>query len=376
MKAWTKLGKSMNANSRWAFGILLAVVLWFVSGLVLKSEPKVPGEGDAPAAEGDVSGTMPRASVAVQPLAAQPYNRVLTLNGASEALVRATVSAQTAGRVDSVRVVRGDTVAKGQILLTLDPANRGSDVRAAQAEVAKATKLAESARELATAGYFSATQLAEREAQLASAKEMLARASTDMAYTQVKAPVDGVVEDTPVVVGDFVSVGTAVARVVQRDEILVVAHAGQNQRGDVPVGASATVVLANGEEVPATVRFVATDADATTRTYRVEAAVDGKAYPVPTGMTAALHIPLGEQRAYRVSHSTLVLGDEGSVAVVLATQDDQGQRAARVTPVTILSDDGQGVWVGGISSTGTLSVVVRGQAGLADGTLLPQETKE
>ena len=377
-----KLWKNMNATSKWAFGIFAALVLWFASGLVFKSAPKVPGAEMDAAANTEVSGTVALPSVAVEAVAPQEYARVLVLNGSSEALVRATVSAQTAGRVNGVRVVRGDRVTKGQILVTLDPANRGSDVRAAQAELEKANQLAASARELAEAGYFSSTQLAEREAQLASAKEMLARASQDMAYTQVKAPVDGIVEDTPVVVGDFVSVGTPVARVVQRDEILIVAYAGQAQLGDVPVGASATVVLANGETVPAVVRFVATDADPATRTYRVEAVVDGEAHPIPTGMTAALRVPLDAHPAYRVSHSALVLGDTGEVALMQAVADvssSNSGRVARLLPVRILSDDGAGVWLAPAADTetapdlGTLQVVVRGQAGMGDGAALPPE---
>ncbi|PIZ30577.1 MAG: hypothetical protein COY40_04215, partial [Alphaproteobacteria bacterium CG_4_10_14_0_8_um_filter_53_9] len=189
-----KFWNGLAPNTKWAIVIFGALILWFVSGIVFKG-------GDTPPETGTVKDSVAR--VAVRDVAAVRFVPVLSLSARTEAVNKARVSAQTSGRIARMAVVRGDTVSKGQTLVVLDPAARPSNVRSAAADVAKALGLAEAGRELAKDGYVAATTLAAREAELLAARERLALAKQDLAYATIVSPLDGVVEDTPVVVGDF-----------------------------------------------------------------------------------------------------------------------------------------------------------------------------
>lgn len=350
-----KFWNNLQPNSKWALGIFGLMVVWFASSFVW-------GGKDAPPEEVDDSGVP---TVAVRKVASHSFTPTLQLTAQTEAADKATVAAQTEGRVKRVPVVRGDRVKAGDVLVQLDPATRQSNVRSAEANLLKNQKLVEAGRELAKDGYLAQTTLAGREADYLAAREQLALAKQDLGYANITSPIDGVVEDTPVVAGDFVQVGGPVATVVRRDEVLVVAHVGQEQRAAVAVGSEVTVKLVSGEEAPATVRFVATDADPTTRTYRVEAVVTASDAPLPTGMTATMNVPLAAVAAVEVSHSALILNDAGRVALMTVTQGTSGTVATR-REVGLLADTPSGVILSGMPS-GTSWVIVRGQNGVADG---------
>ncbi|PIZ29672.1 MAG: hypothetical protein COY40_06460, partial [Alphaproteobacteria bacterium CG_4_10_14_0_8_um_filter_53_9] len=140
----------------------------------------------------------------------------------------------------------------------------------------------------------------------------------------------------------------------------------QEQRAEIAEGMEVLVRPLSGDPVAATIRFVATDADEATRTYRVEAIVSADhARDLPTGMSATMEVSLAPVQAVYVSHSTLVLDDAGRVAVAEVTESEAGSIVAK-RPVTVLADTPSGVWLGGLGE-GVRKLVVRGQNGLSDG---------
>ncbi len=73
--------------------------------------------------------------VEVSPAALGTMTETVTVTGTIKAARETGISAQIAGRVLEVRVREGDSVAAGQVLITLDPAEAQSQARQAQAGV-------------------------------------------------------------------------------------------------------------------------------------------------------------------------------------------------------------------------------------------------
>ena len=126
------------------------------------------------------------------------------------------------GYLSEVRIHEGQRVSKGQVLFVLDQATYQAEERAAQAnvEVAKAgvesAQLAyDSRKQLHEKEIVSdfdlqsaATQLALAKAQLAQAQAQWESARSNLSYTVLTSPSDGVVGNLPYRVGDYVGPST------------------------------------------------------------------------------------------------------------------------------------------------------------------------
>jgi membrane fusion protein (multidrug efflux system) len=123
------------------------------------------------------------------------------------------------GYLREIRVREGQCVTKGQVLFVIDQAAYQAEVKAAAAnvEVAKANLAKEQlsydgSRELHDNNVVSdyelrtaASNLAMAKAQLQQAQAQLETARTNLSYTVLRSPSDGVVGSLPFRVGDYVS---------------------------------------------------------------------------------------------------------------------------------------------------------------------------
>jgi macrolide-specific efflux system membrane fusion protein len=152
--------------------------------------------------------------------------------GTLQARTRVDVGAQVSGQVKAIPVVLGQAVKKGDLLVLLDPELAQSDVARAEASLAQQRALLESRRidvqaarrELerqrrllagdataATEAEKAENDLAKLEADvrgqaanLAQLQAQLDRSKVNLAYTRITSPMDGVVVNIPVQVGQTV----------------------------------------------------------------------------------------------------------------------------------------------------------------------------
>lgn len=146
---------------------------------------------------------------------------VLTATGYTYARVRAAVGSKIIGRVVELPVDEGDRIRRGELVAVLDSADLEAAVRAAEAELAEAeARLADARREerrresLVEAGVVAQAELdaartgrevAEAQVETAEARLVSSRAQLD--YTVITSPVDGVVIERNVEVGEMVAPG-------------------------------------------------------------------------------------------------------------------------------------------------------------------------
>jgi RND family efflux transporter MFP subunit len=131
------------------------------------------------------------------------------------------IAAEVPGRVLSVAVEAGETVAQGQVLARLDEQDyrlaverAGADARRLEALSAQQQRQVERYQQLVKENFFSANALDEIVTQLAGTREQLAAARTQMEQarknldrTAVKAPATGVIAQRLVSAGDYVGAG-------------------------------------------------------------------------------------------------------------------------------------------------------------------------
>ncbi len=115
-----------------------------------------------------------------------------------DATKRAQLSFQVPGEVESLKVKMGEDVAKGQILATLDPQDLQVAYDAANAQYALAAAQWERANQLYKKKLISAAEFDQKETNYKAALASRAQAKTDLDYTEIHAPFDGVISYTHV----------------------------------------------------------------------------------------------------------------------------------------------------------------------------------
>ena len=361
----------MNPSTRARAALSLAAGL--LAGSACASRDPSTGGTDA----GPVAAA--RVKVETQRLAPRPFEDRVEATGSLEADRDATLSSRTAGTVELLQRL-GARVRKGELVGRIDPGVQRSGVlqaeaarKAAVADLEIARQTFERQRPLHAEGVISDLEFRslearylQAEARLAQAEAQLAQAREAVESTRVVAPFAGVVDRRFVDIGEQVSPGMRVARVVDARTLVVKAGLPERYAADIQVGASVEVRLpAYGlEPRKGTVRFVATAIDPRSRTFDVEVALDNPDGRLKPEMVAKIVVTRARVDDALVVPEDAVLRDEEGLHV-FAVVEEKGQLRARRRAIDRVGRGGGMMVVRGLKAGA--EVVVVGQTKLIDG---------
>jgi membrane fusion protein, multidrug efflux system len=345
----------MRKSYIWATAITLGLGLWMASPYLMGSSTSE----EAPAAEAVVPEKLFK--VRVKTFTAVPRVAVVTANGVTAASKRVDARARTSGTIMESAFTQGQTVKSGDVLCKLDLASREADLAEAKASVASAKRDFEATEKLAKDSYATQAKLSSDKARLDAAQAVLTRAETDVGYLDIKAPVDGVLIEKPAEAGNLLAVGGLCATISKLDPLLVTVQISESYIPYVVEGMTAKAKLATGEEVGGKVSFISKTADLATRTFKVELEVANPGERMREGVTTELSVGLPPQLAQKLPGSVLILNDAGKFGVRVLNADNTTQ----FTPVEVIAQDTDGMWVTGLASS--VKLVVLGQDYVRDG---------
>ena len=143
-----------------------------------------------------------------------------------DALEAVQLAAQAGGRIEQLRIRQGDRVRAGQLLVVLDQQQLQADLMASRAKQAKDRLNLQRFNFLANVGAASAIQRDELRQTYISTSAELKALEADLAYRDLRSPIDGVVGDITVKVGDVIKAGDPFTSVIRNGRL--------NARIDVP----------------------------------------------------------------------------------------------------------------------------------------------
>ncbi len=338
--------------------LLLAVVAWMASSYFGRGA----AEGERGTAVGVPAATDgPRMRVRATRSLAVPAARELVLYGHTEADRRVELEAEIEAKIVALPVAKGRLVREGEIVARLDPRDRAAWVREAEALVLQRERDYEAARRLGAKGYQSESRVAEALALLEEARARLERARFELSRTEIRAPFSGILERRPVEVGDYVRPGDPVGVVVDLDPLVIVADLPEARLAGVRPGLRGRARLSDGTLLDGRLRYMAREADAATRTFRLEFAVPNPGLDFTAGSSAELRLQLDPLPAHEIATSTLTLADDGRLGVFVLAPDDR----VRFLPVTIVRSERSRLWVAGLPRE--VRIVTTGQGFLTEG---------
>ncbi len=333
-------------RSQWiAVGIFSALSLWMLSGAF--AEPEKQTETVAQTAAVNVP------KVRVADIAAEEIVRTVDVRGQTEAVRKVDIKAETAGRVIEVPAEKGALLKKGDIIARLALDDRPARLDELKAIIVQRERELNAAASLAQQGFGPNLRASEARAQLESARAQLARLEIDIANTEIRAPIDGFLDERSVEVGAYLKVGDKLASVVDLKTILVVGSVTEREVSQLAVGGPGTARLVTGQTLDGRIRFISSVADTATRTFRVELEAPNPDAQAKAGITADMRLPLNSLTGHKVSPAILTLDDQGRLGVKTVDADNK----ARFVPVRIISDSADYVWLDGLPDKTRVIVV-------------------
>lgn len=260
------------------------------------------------------------------------------------------LSFRVAGKLVRREVDVGAHVRKGDLLAVLDAGDLDAQARAAQAQLtAAAAELARARADQARFAKLASQQLVSRstlDAQNAAATAAqgqvnAARANLDVArnqaaYTQLRAPRDGMIASRAVEAGQVVGAGQTVFTLAADGGREVAIALPESRIRDFSVGQPVVVELwsAPGQRLTGVIREIAPAADPQARTYAARVNLVGDAAKaVDLGQSARVYVQeSGNRAALTVPLSAIQRGTGDSTAVWVV---DPATSKLRLTPVQL-----------------------------------------
>jgi membrane fusion protein (multidrug efflux system) len=257
----------------------------------------------------------------------------IEIAGTVKAFEDVNMSPEEGGVVKEWKAARGQSVKKGDLVVVLkdDMLKAGWD--AAQAQYNMANLNLQMQQKVYEEKGISELQFKNlgyaRDAAKANAELMKAR----WEHTQLRSPIDGVVDNTIPNVGDFAPPGIPIARIVNTSVVKIQAEVPEVYSGSIPVGIPAIITFdaLPGDTLHGKVTFVGSTVSAANRTLAVELIIPNRFSKLKPEMIAKIEL-LREtkENALLVSENVIQLVDRDRTIVYVENGGKAQERRLKI----------------------------------------------
>lgn len=314
------------------------------------------------AAEGDkkaeTSVPVETAQVAKRPIQAS-YNGTASLEAPNEA----QVVAKTSGVLLKLLVEEGDRVRAGQVLAKIDPERPRLEVQRAEALLRKLEAEMNRSKELYDRKLVAADLYEKIRYDVATQKAAYDMARLELSYTDIVAPIDGVIASRSVKVGNLIQLNSSLFRLIDAEQLEAVLNVPERELATMKKGAAVAMQVdaLPGKTFTGVIDRVSPVVDAGSGTFRVTCAFDGNSELKP-GMFGRIGVVYDQRADALTVPRAALLEDQGETAV-FAVRDNTAVRV----PVQIGYLSGDLAEIRSGLNEGE-SVVTAGKITLRDGT--------
>ncbi|MGH8031068.1 MAG: efflux RND transporter periplasmic adaptor subunit [Luteimonas sp.] len=328
------------------------------------------GEGNAEAKTPETDKAADAVPVEVVRVARRPIAASYTGTAPLEPLAESQVVAKTSGVALAVLAEEGQQVSAGQVLVRLDPDRARLQAAQSAAQVRKLEASYTRSQALIAQQLISANDLDQLKYDLENARAVNNLANLELSYSNVVAPISGVIATRSIKTGNFVQINTPIFRIVDDSQLEAILNVPERELATLQAGLP---VLLQADALPGRtfkgrVDRVSPVIDAGSGTFRVVCAFDGRdrgvALPTAAAVTAgqlqAGQLQPGQLQPGQLQPGQLQPGMFGRIRI------DYDQRAdALVIPrIALLDDQGEPAVY---AVRGTKAVRVAIKAGYSDG---------
>ena len=307
--------------------------------------------------------------VAAVPVETQPLKRaemVAVYSGTApiEAHEEAQVVAKVGGEVRQIFVEEGDTVREGQMLARLDGDRLRLELAKTDANLKKLDRDYRRTLDLAERGLVPKTTAENLKYDLDALSAAYDSAKLELSYTEIRAPIPGVVSARHIKVGNTIRPNDPTFTVTDLDPLVAYVHVPEKEFRKIAPGQTAEVVVdaLGGDRFVGSISRISPTVDSQTGTFKARVEVEDGSRRLKPGMFARVNIVYERRQAALQLPRTAILDADGQQSVYVVDDGKAQQRVIR----TGLANGG---WIEVLDGLeGNERVVTVGQAGLRSGT--------
>jgi membrane fusion protein, multidrug efflux system len=302
-------------------------------------------------------------AVEVAPIRRGAVTATWTGTAAIEVDQEATVVARVGGEVVELRAEEGDTVQAGQVLARLDGDRLRLEMQEAEANLRRLERDYERNLELHRRGLVSAEAHEMLRFELDAMRAGYDRRALEYRYTTLRAPIDGVIAERHLRVGNTISAGDPAFRITSRSPLLAYLFVPEREFVRLSPGQAAEVRVdaLGGARFPARVERISPVVDPATGTFRVTLEIPDPDARLRPGMFGRFSVVTERREDVLLAPRVALLDTDGGDAVFVVNDS-----TARRQQVTTGHSNGQSIEVLEGLQEGDLVVIV-GQNALRDG---------
>ena len=283
-----------------------------------------------------------------------------------EALAEAEVIAKVAGEVRKINVEEGDIVKQGQVLAKLDGDRLRLELNQSEANLHKLQRDYERNVELKEKSLISSGEFDKIKYDLEALQASFNLAKLELDYTQIRAPIDGVVSERFVRLGNTLAVNEPVFRITSFDPLVAYLHVPEREYRHIAEGQPVAIDIdaLQGLRVIASVTRVSPTVDPETGTFKITIEISDDQRRIKPGMFGRISIVYDQHVNVLQIPRSAILEEDGETTVFVVEDD----KAIRKVVQTAYSDGGMMEITSGLSDGDR--VITTGQIGLKDEALV------
>lgn len=249
-----------------------------------------------------------------------------------EAEQEAAVIAKVGGEVRALLVEEGQMVRAGQVLARLDGDQLRLEVEKANASLAKLERDYRRNVELHEKGLVAPGAFENLKYEVDAQRASYELARLQLSYTEIRAPIDGVISERHIKVGNTIKPNDELFRIVDLEPLLAYVHVPERELGRLQAGQPTHIQV---DAVP-TEKFVGRIArlspvvDPSTATFKVTIEIDDPSARLKPGMFARIGIVYERREGALQIPRTAIVDDEGQPTVFIVEAGKAQQRPIRV----------------------------------------------
>ncbi len=264
----------------------------------------------------------------------KPFIHKIEVRGSVASRKNIMMSAETMGRIERITVSEGQEVKRGDLLIQIDNDIISNNISEVETQLELAKTVFERQENLWNQNIGTEIQYLQAKNNFQTLERRLATLKSQLNQYFVRAPFNGVVDNIPVKVGEMAQPGLPLIRIVNPDEMYVMADVSEAYLGKFEAGESVEIVFpVQGVTLSSKILSVGKVINDQNRTFKIEAALPAKnGYEFRPNQVARM-ILVDYKKDDALSVPTNVILSDASGKFVYTVGMKEGKRIAQRVPV-------------------------------------------
>ena len=262
--------------------------------------------------------------VTTVPVQTKTFRHFVEVRGSVASRKNVTLSTEVPGRIQGVQVKEGQSVSKGQVLLSLDAETTQNNIKELETALELATTRFERQANLWEKKIGTEMQYLEAKNQKESLERSLATARSQLALTVIRAPFSGSIDKVMVREGEMAQPGVPLVRIVSLTDMYIEADLSESLLGKFQKGDSVEVRFPSfNKKLQSTINAIGQVIDPNNRTFTVEISLPENDELLKPNLLAIVRISDFEAKEAVVVPTNLIQTDNSGDFIYIAKQGEE-----------------------------------------------------